>query len=359
MKLLYLHQTYTPHDHRMLTASAAHYDEVVFMRRDAAAPNQDPRPLPEGVREVAWQPADLRGLRRAIAVEQPDLIHAGPLTSAAYLAAKSGFHPLVVMSWGWDLLLAARNSFTERARAKFALSKADVAIGDCRTIRALLVEHGMADERIVTFPWGVDLDAYTPAGGDGRLRAELGWQDAFVLLHVRGWAPLYGVEAVAKAFVRAAQKHPHLRLLMPGAGPLAGKLRASFERGGVLERVHMPGNLAQAQLPDYFRAADLYLANSHSDGSSVSLMEALASGLPALVSDIPGNLEWVQDGQQGWTFPLDDVDAILAGIDKAIQADLEAIGKRARQTAEARADWDVNQKSLIAAHQLALELAHG
>ena len=359
MKLLYLHQTYTPHDHRMLTASAAHYDEVVFMRLDADAPNQDSRPLPDGVREVAWKPANLVGLQRAIAAERPDLIHAGPLASVAYLAAQTGFHPLIVMSWGWDLLLAARESFTTRSRVKYALSQADVAIGDCRTIRELLVAHGTADERIVTFPWGVDLDAYQPQGGDGGLRAELGWQEAFVLLHVRGWAPLYGVEAVAKAFVRAAHQHPHLRLLMPGAGPLAAKLRRIFQRGDVLDRVHRPGNLAQNQLPDYFRAADLYVANSHSDGSSVSLMEALASGLPALVSDIPGNQEWVQDGQQGWTFPLDDVDAIVAGIEAVLQADLDAIGNRARQTAEERADWRENQKSLIAAHQLALELAHG
>lgn len=359
MKLLYLHQTYTPHDHRMLTASAAHYDEVVFMRRDADAPNQDPRPLPAGVREVAWRPGNLRGLRRAIAAEQPDLIHAGPLTGVAHLAAKTGFHPLVVMSWGWDLLLAARDSFLARSRARFALSQADVAIGDCRTIRELLVANGMSDDRIVTFPWGVDLDEYRPDGDDGGLRAELGWQDAFVLLHVRGWAPLYGVEAFARAFVRAAQAQPRLRLLMPGAGPLAGKLRASFERGGVLERVHMPGNLYQSQLPNYFRAADLYVANSHSDGSSVSLMEALASGLPVLVSDIPGNLEWVRDGQEGWTFPLDDVAAMVAGIERALGADLASMGRKARQTAEARADWQHNQKDLIAAHQLALELARG
>jgi glycosyltransferase involved in cell wall biosynthesis len=359
MKLLYLHQTYTSHDHRMLTASAAHYDEVIFMRLDAGAPNQDSRPLPDGVREVAWKPANLRGLRRAIVAEQPDLIHAGPLTSVAYLAAQTGFHPLVVMSWGWDLLLAARDSFAARSRVKYALSQADVAIGDCRTIRDLLVAHGMADERIVTFPWGVNLEAYQLQGGDGGLRAELGWQEAFVLLHVRGWAPLYGVEAVARAFVHAAQTQDHLRLLMPGTGSLAPKLRRIFLRGGVLDRVHLPGNLVQSQLPDYFRAADLYIANSHSDGSSVSLMEALASGLPALVSDIPGNLEWVQDGQQGWTFPLDDVDAIAAGIETALLADLDAIGKRARQTAEARADWRANQKGLIAAQQLALELARG
>ena len=61
-----------------------------------------------------------------------------------------------------------------------------------------------------------------------------------------------------------------------------------------------------------YRAADLYLSASHSDGSSVSLMEALGCGLPVLVSDIPGNREWVTDGEQGWLFPDGDDAAAVA-----------------------------------------------
>ncbi|MCG8556255.1 MAG: glycosyltransferase [Proteobacteria bacterium] len=359
MKLLYIHQTYTPHDHRMLSAFTEHYEEVLFMRLDAAAPNQDPRPLPAGVRAVEWPEPQLETLQQVLDREAPDLLQAGPLTSGAYLAAQSGFHPFVAMSWGWDLLLEAKRDAGHQERVEFALSQADAVLGDCQTIRDELRSYGVPNERISAFPWGIDLQAFTLDGEDGGLRAGLGWQDAFVLLHVRSWRPDYGVEAVAEAFAAAAQANPNLRLLMPGAGPLEAKLRRIFEEAGLTDRVHLPGPISQAELPAYYRAADLYLSNSHSDGSSVSLMEALASGLPVLVSDILGNREWVEPGQQGWLFPVDDVDAIVESIGRATQADRHAMGQAARRRAEARADWQRNKAGLWDLHRIALEVANG
>jgi glycosyltransferase involved in cell wall biosynthesis len=60
--------------------------------------------------------------------------------------------------------------------------------------------------------------------------------------------------------------------------------------------------------------ADLYISPSHVDGSSVSLMEALACGLPALVSDIPANQEWVSEGVNGWLFPDGNADILAEKI---------------------------------------------
>ena len=76
------------------------------------------------------------------------------------------------------------------------------------------------------------------------------------------------------------------------------------------EKVFFGGHVPQIDLPGYYQAADLYISASHSDGSSVSLMEALASGLPVLVSDIPGNVEWVEPGRQGWLFKDSDVTSL-------------------------------------------------
>ena len=83
---------------------------------------------------------------------------------------------------------------------------------------------------------------------------------------------------------------------------------------GVIDRVEFGGRVSQADLPRWYRKSDLYVSPSHVDGSSVSLMEALACGLPALVSDIPANKEWVQEDRNGWLFPDGDADALAEKI---------------------------------------------
>ena len=119
----------------------------------------------------------------------------------------------------------------------------------------------------------------------------------------------------------------------------------------MLDRVQFAGQVRQDDLPDYYCSADLYVSASHSDGSSVSLMEALASGLPAIVSDIPGNREWITPGEQGWLFPDGDDEALASLILQAYRsAPLPALSSR-RQLAEQRADWPRNFKT-IEAYQL-------
>jgi L-malate glycosyltransferase len=133
-------------------------------------------------------------------------------------------------------------------------------------------------------------------------------------------------------------------------------LRQIFTSGEVLEQVHFPGQVGQNELPEFFRAADLYVSASHSDGTSISLLEAMACGRPALVSDIPGNRGWIEPGVQGWLFPDSDSDALAEAILTAqenVQL-LPAMGQAARRLAEERADWDTNFQELLRAYQLAL-----
>ncbi len=108
----------------------------------------------------------------------------------------------------------------------------------------------------------------------------------------------------------------------------------------------------------WYHMADLYISPSHVDGSSVSLMEALACGLPVLVSDIPANKEWVREGYNGWLFPDGDADALASKI----LATISDRGKRskvrmaARKSAEERADWKKNFAVLLKAYEQAARL---
>jgi glycosyltransferase involved in cell wall biosynthesis len=168
----------------------------------------------------------------------------------------------------------------------------------------------------------------------------------------RTWEPIYGVDVLAKAFVKIAADHPNVNLILLGGGSQGTKLRQILMKGGVLERVHFGGQVGQADLPRWYHMSDLYISSSHVDGSSVSLMEALASGLPCLVSDIPGNREWVEDGVNGWLFSDGDVDSLAEKILYAIKnrRSFRKIGAAARQTAEQKADWQKNFGKLLEAY---------
>jgi glycosyltransferase involved in cell wall biosynthesis len=368
MRILYFSRDYTPHDHRFLAAMAENDHEVYYLRLEQRGHQQEDRLLPPGIKPVKWAggrkafrvkdiPRLLIDLRRVIREVKPDVVHAGPIQTAGLLAALSGFHPLVSMSWGSDLLLDADKTRWNRWATGKTLRHSDVMVGDCEAVKRKAVAFGFPAERVVTFPWGVDLAHFSPGEG-GDLRARAGWEDAFVVLHTRSWEPLYGVDVFAKAFATAARERPELRLFLLGNGSLAGEIRQIFMGGGVMERVHFSGQVKYADLPKYYRTANLYVSASHSDGSSVSLMEALACGLPALASDIPGNREWVKPGEQGWLFPDGDAEALAEGIVRAIEQrdGLAEIGRKSRKLAEERANWPENVKKLFVAYKMAIEM---
>ena len=368
MRILYFSRDYGPHDHRFLSAIAEAGHEIFFLRLERRNLSTEQRPLPPRVREIAWVGGEslfswfrvahfLQDLRKVIADVKPDLFHAGPLPTCGTLAAASGFHPLVLVSWGSDLLYDAQRKVFTRWLTRYSLRHADVLIGDCLAVRHAAQAFAFPENKIITFPWGVDLQRFSPHGGDGGLRAQLGWEKAFVLLHMRSWERFYGAEMVMRVFLHLASNYPELHLLMPGSGSLTSRLQKMIRKAELENRVYFPGQLKQDLLPNYYRAADLYVSASRSDGSSVSLMEALACGLPALVSDIPGNREWVELGEEGWLFPLEDEAALADCIVTAIEQrnSLKEMSKRARHRAEGRANWERNKTGLFRAYDLAMK----
>lgn len=296
-------------------------------------------------------PRLLPRLMRVIRKVKPDLVQAGPLQTSALLVALSGYRPLVSMSWGYDLLIDAQRNALWRWATRFALSHSAALVGDCETIRQKAMTFGMPAKRIVTFPWGVDIQRYSP---DKRQPGSM--VQVFTLLSTRSWEPLYGVDVLAQAFVQAALECSDLHLLMLGNGSLAARLRQVFLQAGVQEQVSFPGQVSQQDLPRYYRLADVYLSASHSDGTSISMLEAMACGRPVLVSDIPGNREWVNAGENGWLFRDGDAASLSQAILEAVEqrARLPEMGRKARALVEQRGDWERNFPKLFEAYDLAL-----
>jgi glycosyltransferase involved in cell wall biosynthesis len=147
-------------------------------------------------------------------------------------------------------------------------------------------------------------------------------------------------------------------MILLGGGSMESSIRKTLREGGVIERVSFGGQVAQCDLPRWYCQSDIYISPSHVDGTSVSLLEAMACGLPCLVSDIPGNMDWVAEGVNGWTFRDGDVDDLTEKILFAIRnrESLQNVGDASRRTAVARADWKKNFGTLLEAyHAIAVD----
>ena len=370
MRVLYFTRDFNAHDQRFTNALANTSHEVFLLRLESQPFTLLPRQIAPGVEEVNWAGGNepfswsktmdyVKDLKRVIAEVKPDVIHAGPVHTCAYLAALAGFKQLVTMSWASDILHEVKYDQTLARTARYALKRTSVLVGDCQAMANMAVEtYHFPKDRIVLFPWGVDLELFKP-NGVPYMRSELGWKDAFVFLCLRSWEPVYGVDLVVEAFARAVQEIPDLRLLLYGSGSQKEVIRDMISHYALEEKVYQGGKVSNADLPAVYRSADVYLTAAHSDGSSVSLMEALACGLPSIVSDIPGNLEWVEHDKHGWVFPDGNTAALAAAMIAAYtqRKKLKAFSQNARLLAEEKADWKKNFQELLRAYEMAVETA--
>ncbi|MDO9300254.1 MAG: glycosyltransferase family 4 protein [Anaerolineales bacterium] len=361
MRILYFSLGYSTHDYRFLKSISEGGHEAFFVQLEGNTRQVEDRPVPPNVQLVLWKGGrepfrwsnlpkltfDFRRLTRAI---KPDLIHAGPIQTCAFIAILSGFRPILTMSWGFDLMDDVhKNKWMERVTS-FVLRRSTFFTSDANVTRDKAVMYGMNPEKTIVFPWGVDLEHFKPklvlSAVEGTQHAT---RSTFTLFCNRSWESRYGVDVLVRAFVKVAQQNENVNLILLNGGSQGNAIRQILQNGGALDRVAFGGQISQTDLPRWYHLADLYISPSHVDGSSVSLMEALACGLPCLVSDIPANKEWVVDDENGWLFQDGDANALAEKILAAIsqREKLPEIGRSSRRVAEMRADWKKNAAALM------------
>ena len=225
---------------------------------------------------------------------------------------------------------------------RFTLKRSTFFTSDANVTRDKAVSYGMKPEKTIVFPWGVDLEHFSPSTVHRP-------SSVVTLFCNRSWEPRYGVDVLARAFVKVVQQNENVNLILLGGGSQGNAIRQILQNGDALDRVAFVGQVSQTDLPSWYHRADLYISPSHVDGSSVSLMEALACGIPCLVSDIPANKEWVVEDENGWLFRDGDANHLAEKVLSAIaqKEKLPEIGRSNRKLAEIRADWKKNAEALM------------
>jgi glycosyltransferase involved in cell wall biosynthesis len=285
-------------------------------------------------------------IRKIVKEIEPDILHGGWVLQHGFISALSGFHPFLLMPWGSDILVTPnQSSYWTKKQLIWTIRKADMITCDAEHVKQEIIRlSNYPAEKIIVFPWGIDLRKFNSRVDRNLIRKKLGWEDNIVLIMTRSFEPIYGVEYFLQALPSLCKRYKSIRILLCGDGSLRPKFEHYVSENQLKRYVHFVGYVPNDNLPYYLSAADIYISTSLSDGTSLSLLEAMAMKLPCIVTDIPANREWITDGYNGYLVPPRHVADIIEKVEVLLNNDelKRLFGERNLIIAQHRADWNKN-----------------
>ncbi|HVK13446.1 MAG TPA: glycosyltransferase, partial [Gemmataceae bacterium] len=204
---------------------------------------------------------------------------------AVELGRQAGL-PVVVKVHGSDVLELPLHP-GRRARTADALCRADGVVAVSRHLAVRVAELGVDPQRIRVIYDGVDGAAFR-AGDRDKARARLGLPAGRHALCVANLVPVKGHAVLLDALARLKARGAEVTCHLIGDGPLRSALAARAAELGLGDSVRLVGAVAHERLPDWFRAADVFVLASRSEGVPCVLLEALACGTPFVASAVGG-----------------------------------------------------------------------
>ncbi len=180
-----------------------------------------------------------------------------------------------------------------------------------------LAAAGVGGEKLHPIYNGVDTETFRPAGDPGTVRGRLGLSpDADYLVFVGNFLPVKNPMLLLDSWQLARRKLPgrDLRLIMIGTGPLEAGIRARAASLGLEGALLLPGRLTPGEVADYLRAARCLVLSSHNEGVPNVILEAFASGVPVVSTDVGGISEVLDARFLGRLVPPGDAEALAAAI---------------------------------------------
>ncbi|HEX6790775.1 MAG TPA: glycosyltransferase [Candidatus Krumholzibacteria bacterium] len=279
-------------------------------------------------------------VRRILREFRPDVISAHFVPNYGLMAALAGADPWVLSTWGSDIMSVPDRSRFHRWRTRFVLNRAPWVTSDAQVLTERIRSFGVPSERILTFPYGVVTDVFSP----GAPAAEPGP----LILSNRKLESLYRVDVVVDAFSAVREALPDAALTIAGDGAEKMRLVRRADTGTAAARIRFVGGVDHAHMPALLREHHIYVSSSPEDTTSVSLLEAMAVGLFPVVTDIPANREWIVDGENGRLVPPGEATRLaVALIDAWRDTDLrERARARNAEIIATRGRWEESMRSV-------------
>jgi len=279
---------------------------------------------------------------------RPATIHAGRVLPEGLMAwgvARALGKPLIIYAHGEEI--TTWRTFFKRQAMIFTYRRADRVIANSRFTSNLLVELGVAPSRIALISPGVDIEMFYPGNG-ADFRQRLGIKEGqSLILSVGRLSRRKGFDQVIRSLpaLLAAKIDVHYAVI--GIGEDAGYLQSLAKNLGVENRVHMLAHQSSADLPRWYRAADVFAmpnrnVNGDTEGFGLVFLEAAASGKPSVAGTDGGTGDAVIDGVTGFRVDGASISELSSALmrllgDPEVSRELGENGlKRARE----RYSWD-------------------
>lgn len=227
---------------------------------------------------------------------EPDILHIHSAGTYGLVGALTNFKPIVLTPWGSDILLA---SFVKKLLVKFVLNRVALLTCDGENTTQILINLGIKPEKIKTIRFGTDVEKFSA-------KSEFALSGKIEIISLRTLIPIYDVETLVKAAAIVVKVTSAVKFIIAGDGDQKEYLISLAGDLGLLPQyIEFVGRYRNENLPKMLNEVDIYVSTSLSDsGLSASTAEAMASGLPVIVSDSGDNRQWVDNNKGGFVIPL-------------------------------------------------------
>jgi len=217
----------------------------------------------------------------------PSIIHVHQAAAYSYITAKANLTqlPLVVTAWGSDVLILPHRNFMYRHIVKFSLRKADYLTADA---------HYMADE----IKKMVNKEVLVANFGIENTEEEIPDKKK-VIYSNRLHNPLYRVDQIIIGFAEFYKRNKEWKLIIGANGSeteTLKKLASSLLPPTAYEFI---GFVSQEINKQWYLDSKIWISYPESDGTAISLLEAMGYGCIPVTSDLPANREWIKEGENG------------------------------------------------------------
>lgn len=258
--------------------------------------------LKDNLRLVTYIISLLFTLIKIVKKYKIDIIHAHsviPTGLVSVVVAKILGRPSVITSHGMDI-----NNFDAKSTyghlISFSLNHCDKAIAVSGNLAEKMKSLGINEDKIVILRNAVDTKIFKPSKNMD-LRHEYGIGGNEILILFVGYLDTFkGIFELVDAFYEINKENKNVKLMMVGTGPKKEELKEKVLKLGLGDYVMLIGAVPSTKIHIYYQMADIFVLPSYTEGFPLSVLEAMACGMPVVATDVGGIHEIVKNGLNGF-----------------------------------------------------------